>query len=181
MDDLAHTFHCRRIRAAGVEQGKWAPSPSDIDSDNDTFAFVVSQLGFPAREWRCEIYGGNDGELRQRLGDNAAPNVCYLWNQCGFHFDPLWPEAVVPARGNTSSAHAPHQTQEAEVSPDSMSANSFNALNTANSTKPAVPSAEAEQPVAPSISDPVPPEQNPMYGMARLIYDLTRPDPVAAS
>ena len=178
MNDLAHTFRCRRIRTAGVEAGKWLWSPADIDSDNDTFTFVVSQLGLSASEWRCEIYGGNDGELRQRLRDNAAPNVCYLWNQCGAHFDPLWPEAVVPAQGNRSSAHVPQRTQEAEGSAGSTPADSFNTLNPANPTKPAVSSTEAEQPVAPSISDPALPEENPMHGGAGLIYEQSLPDQI---
>ena len=180
MDDLAHTFRCRRIRAAGVEARKWPSSPSHIGSDNDTFAFVLSQLGLSASQWRCEIYGGNDGDLRQRLGQSAAPNVCYLWNHCGYHFDPLWPEAVVPARGNTSSAQIPQRGREVDVGAGSISVNSFNELDTANPTKSPVSSVEAEQPIAPSISDPELPEQSPMYGMAGLMYGQNRPDSVAA-
>ena len=83
----------------------------------------------------------------------------------------------------------------------------FDTFDLASPTKPAVSSTEAEQPVAPSTSDPALPEEdpmyrwagltseqtlpdqtdrelpeeNPMYGMAGVVNNLTRPDPEAAS
>ena len=126
MNDLAHTSRCRRIRAAGVAAGKWDPSPAHIESAEPTFAFVLSQLGLSAHQWRCEIYGGNDGDLKQRLGEAAAPNVCYLWNQCGYHFDPLWPDTVVPAIG-AFMGHAPQGARMALKNLTSQSSQSSSA------------------------------------------------------
>ena len=164
MNDLAHSFRCRRIRAAGVAAGKWDPSPAHIESAEATFAFVLSQLGLSVHQWRCEIYGGNDGDLKQRLGEAAAPNVCYLWNQCGNHFDPLWPDTVVPAIG-AFMGHAPQGARTALKNLTSQSSQNSSAAMLCDSSSAQHGLSFVRQ----ASSDQTPAQKEPAIAMLELL------------